>query len=141
IENMLVVLEQGGRIAAQRGTRDTAGVITVDRAAYTPCAVVDANNCPKEPSWKITAVRVVYDPATQRIRYRGARVSLFGIASLPLPVFSHSVGGDSASGLLAPEIRYDAVNGLEIALPYYFALAPNRDLTLRPHLFSGALPL
>ncbi len=141
IENMLVVLEQGGRIAAQRGTRAENGVITVDRAAYTPCAVVDSNNCPKEPSWKITAVRVVYDPAKQRIRYKGARVSLFGFATLPLPVFSHSVGTDNASGLLAPDLRYDAVNGFEIALPYYFNLAPDRDLTLKPHFFTDTLPM
>ncbi len=141
IQNMLVVLEQGGRIAAERGTREAGGVIRVDRAAYTPCAVVDSGNCPKEPSWKITAVRVVYDPATQRIRYTGARVSLFGIASVPLPVFSHSVGDGNASGLLAPELRYDAVNGFEVALPYYFSLAPNRDLTVTPRLFTGALPM
>lgn len=141
IENMLVVLEQGGRIAAERGVRDANGVVDVERAAYTPCAVVDTDNCPKEPSWKITAVRVMYDPARQRIRYKGARVSLFGLASLPLPVFSHSVGSDNARGLLAPELRYDAVNGFEVALPYYFNLAPNRDLTLTPHLFTGALPL
>ncbi|MCP3730697.1 LPS assembly protein LptD [Sphingomonas sp. MG17] len=141
IENMLVVLEQGGRIAAQRGTRNAAGVISVDRAAYTPCAVVDSNNCPKEPSWKITAVRVVYDPAKQRIRYTGARVSLFGFATLPLPVFSHSVGAGNASGLLAPDIRYDAVNGFEVALPYFFALGPNRDLTIKPHIFSDTLPM
>lgn len=141
IDNMLVVLEQGGRIAAQRGTRDAQGVIRVDRAAYTPCAVVDANNCPKEPSWKITAVRVVYDPAKQRIRYTGARVSLFGFATLPLPVFSHSVGTDNASGLLAPDIRYDAVNGFEVALPYFFRLGPNHDLTVKPHAFTDALPL
>lgn len=140
IENMLVVLEQGGRIAAQRGTRNEAGVISVDRAAYTPCAVVDSDNCPKEPSWKITAVRVVYDPAQQRIRYKGARVSIFGIG-LPLPVFSHSIGTDNASGLLAPDIRYDAVNGFEVALPYFFKLSPNRDLTVKPHIFSDALPL
>ena len=141
IENMLVVLEQGGRIAAQRGTRDAKGVIRVDRAAYTPCAVVDSNNCPKEPSWKITAVRVVYDPARQRIRYTGARVSLFGFATLPLPVFSHSIGNDNASGLLAPDIRYDAVNGFEVGLPYFFRLGTNHDLTVKPHIFTGALPL
>jgi len=141
IENMLVVLEQGGRIAAERGTREDNGVIRVDRAAYTPCAVVDSGNCPKEPSWKITAVRVVYDPVKQRMRYTGARVSLFGFASLPLPVFSHAVGTDNASGLLGPEIRYDAVNGFEVALPYFFNLAPNRDLTVTPHIFTGALPM
>ena len=141
IDNMLVVLEQGGRLAAQRGTRNENGVIVVDRAAYTPCAVVDSNNCPKEPSWKITAVRVVYDPAKERIRYTGARVSLFGIASLPLPVFSHSIGEGNASGLLAPDIRYDAVNGFEVALPYFFRLGPDRDLTIKPHIYSDTLPL
>ncbi len=141
IDNMLVVLEQGGRLAAERGTRDANGVISVDRAAYTPCAVVDSNNCPKEPSWKITAVRVVYDPARKRMRYKGARVSLFGFATLPLPVFSHSVGAGNASGLLAPAIRYDAVNGFEVALPYYFALGPNRDVTVTPHVFTDALPM
>ncbi|MFL9839393.1 LPS assembly protein LptD [Sphingomonas sp. ST-64] len=141
IDNMLVVLEQGGRLAAERGTRDDGGVIRVDRAAYTPCAVVDSGNCPKEPSWKITAVRVVYDPVKQRIRYTGARVSLFGIASLPLPVFSHSVGTENASGLLAPELRYDAVNGFEVALPYYFDLGPSKGLTVTPRVFTGALPM
>lgn len=140
IENMLVVLEQGGRIAAQRGTRTESGIINVDRAAYTPCNVVDSNNCPKEPSWKITAVKVVYDPARQRIRYTGARVSIFGIG-LPLPVFSHSIGAANASGMLAPDIRYDAINGFEVALPYYLDLAPNRDLTIKPHLFSDTVPM
>lgn len=141
IDNMLVVLEQGGRLAAERGTRDANGIINVERAAYTPCAVVDAGNCPKEPSWKITAVRVVYDPAKKRMRYQGARVSLFGFATLPLPAFSHSIGAGNASGLLAPSIRLDAVNGFEVALPYYFTLGPDRDVTVTPHIFTRTLPM
>ena len=56
VDNMLVVLDRGGRLAAQRGSRDTAGVVTLENAAFTPCSVVDSKNCPKEPSWKITAV-------------------------------------------------------------------------------------
>lgn len=62
IDNMLVVLEQGGRLAAEKGRRLEDGVIAVDQAAYTPCAVLDSGNCPKEPSWKITAVRVSMIP-------------------------------------------------------------------------------
>jgi LPS-assembly protein len=140
IDNMLVVLEQGGRLAARRGERDN-GVITVDDAAYTPCAVVDSENCPKEPSWKITAVKVVYDPAQGRIRYKGARVALFGLPTLPLPAFSHPVGGKSDDGFLMPDIRFDAVNGLEVAVPYFFSLAPNRDLTVTPRVFSSVAPM
>ena len=39
VQNMLVVLERGGRIAADRGTRDENGTVTLARAAYTPCPV------------------------------------------------------------------------------------------------------
>ena len=141
IENMLVVLDEGGRIAARRGTRNDGGVITVEDAAYTACAVTTADNCPKEPSWKISAVRVVYDPAIRRVKYTGARLSLFGLPTLPLPTFSHPVSGGSASGLLSPDIRIGRVNGVEVGIPYLFSFGDNRDLTVTPRVFSNALPM
>ena len=141
VDNMLVVLEQGGRLAAVRGTREEDGSINLDRAAYTPCAVVDSEGCPKEPSWKITAVKVSYRPDRQRVFYKGARFHLFGLPTLPLPEFSHPVGGSSDSGLLSPNFRLDRVNGLELALPYYFRFGPNRGLTVTPHLYSEVLPM
>lgn len=140
VDNMLVVLDQGGRLAAERGTR-RAGIITLERAAYTPCAVTDLSNCPKQPSWKITAVRVVYNPDKQRIYYSGARINLFGLPSVPLPALSNPVGGGTGSGFLAPDIRYSRVNGGEFAQPYYFALAPNRGLTVTPRVFTSVLPM
>lgn len=141
IENMLVVLEEGGRIAARRGSRSGGGVISVEDAAYTPCAVTNSAGCPKEPSWKISAVRVVYDPATKRIKYTGARLALFGLPTIPLPTFSHPIGEGAASGLLLPEIRLGRVNGLEVGLPYLFELGDNRDLTVTPRVFTNAYPM
>ncbi|WP_230769916.1 LPS-assembly protein LptD [Sphingomonas sp. Leaf4] len=141
VDNMLVVLDEGGRIAARRGTRSDNGVVTVESAAYTPCAVTTSAGCPKEPSWKITALRVRYDPVRKRIRYTGAGLTLFGLPTIPLPSFSHSIGGNSDSGLLAPSIRLDRVNGVEVAVPYYFNLARNRDLTITPHVFTAVLPM
>ncbi len=141
IENMLVVLDAGGRIAAQHGQRNAGGVITVENAAYTPCSVQNSEGCPKEPSWKITADRVVYDPDRKRIRYTGARISVFGIATVPLPVFSHPVGGQSDDGFLTPDLRYNRTNGFQFALPYFFSLAPNRDLTVTPRVYTNVLPM
>ena len=141
VDNMLVVLNQGGRLAAVRGTRATDGRIDLEQAAYTPCSVTNAEGCPKEPSWKITAVRVVYRPNRERVYYQGAQLHLFGLPSVPLPQFSHPVGGGSDSGLLSPNIQYSRVNGVEVALPYYFRLAPNRGLTLTPHVYSSVLPM
>ncbi len=139
VENLLVVLEGGGRLAAERGSR-TDTLYRLDNAAYTACAVVDSNGCPKNPSWKITAVRVVYDTERKRVFYQGARLSLFGLSSIPLPGLSNPVGSGGGSGILVPDFRVGRVNGAEFSLPYYFRLAPNRDLTITPHIYTNVLP-
>ena len=140
VQNMLVVLEQGGRLAAKQGTRQDNGTIDLDHAAYTPCDVTASNGCPKNPSWKITAVKVTYRPDKERIYYKGAQFHLFGLA-VPLPSFSNPIGGDAQSGFLTPDIQLDHTNGLQVGLPYYFRLAPNRGLTVEPYVFSDALPM
>ena len=141
VENLLLVLEDGGRLAAQRAERKD-GITTLYRAAYTPCAVVNEEGCPKDPTWQITAVRVVHDPFRDRIRYEGATLNLFGAKIVALPWLSHPDGsGGGGSGLLVPEVRFSQSNGLEVSAPYYFRLAPNRDATITPHLFTEVLPM
>lgn len=140
VDNMLLVLQSGGRLAAVKGTR-TNGIYTLERAAYTGCAVEDSKGCPKEPTWQINAVRVIYDPTRQRVTYRNANIELFGLPLIPLPGLSHPVGDGGSSGLLVPNLRYDRNNGFEVALPYYFKLAPNRDITITPHVYTDTLPM
>ncbi len=141
VDNMLVVLDRGGRFAAARGTRAEDGTLSLHRAAFTPCSVTNPQGCPKEPSWKITALRVTYRPERGRIYFVDGRFHLFGLPTLPLPKLSVPVGDKSDSGLLNPDLRYSRVNGLELTVPYYLALAPNRGLTVTPHLFSSVLPM
>lgn len=139
VENMLIVLQSGGRLAANSGERAN-GVYTLHSAAYTGCAVEDSEGCPKKPTWQINAVRVVYDPVRSRVTYTNATIELFGLPLIPLPGFSHPVGGAAGSGILVPDIGYTAANGFEFALPYYLKVAPNRDLTITPHVYSDTLP-
>ena len=141
VQNVLLVLDQGGRLAARQGTRSTSGVVSLDHAAYTPCDVTTSAGCPKDPSWKITAVSVVYRPDRERIYYKGARFHLFGLPAVPLPDFSNPVGGDSSSGFITPDIQLNRSNGLQVGLPYFFKLAPNRGLTVTPYVFTNALPM
>lgn len=140
VENLLLVLADGGRLAARKGIRQN-GITTLTGAAYTPCAVVNSKGCPKEPVWKISAVKVVHNPDKHRIYYTGARLSLLGAPLIPLPGLSHPDGsGAAGSGFLVPDIKYSRTNGFEITAPLYFAISPNRDLTLTPHLYSDVLP-
>ena len=141
IENLLVVLESGGRIAATRGTR-TGNVTTLQDAIYSPCPVVGATGCPRNPSWSISAARVIHDPASNQVRFQGGRLQLFGITLPLLPIFSVGTGGDGggASGWLMPDFSISSRKGFEIAFPYYRRISPNRDLTVTPHLYTGVLP-
>ncbi len=141
VENLLVVFTEGGRLAATRGERLANGDMTLERATYSPCPIVDDEGCPRDPSWQVRAARVYYDRAKNRVRYTGARIELFGIPLVPLPGLSHPIGGEAGSGFLVPDLRIDRTNGVEIALPYYLRLAPNRDLTLTPHIYSNAAPM
>ncbi|WP_246525034.1 LPS-assembly protein LptD [Sphingobium phenoxybenzoativorans] len=140
VQNMLIVLQQGGRLAAEKGNR-TNGVYYLDHAVYSACKVEDSEGCPKEPTWQIKAVKVIYNPDRQRVTYRGARIEIFGLPLIPLPGLSHPVGDQGGTGLLVPSLRYDRVNGAEMSLPYYVKLAPNSDLTITPHVYSDALPM
>ncbi len=141
IENLLVVLESGGRIAAARGSR-VGNITTLDNAIYSPCPVTTETGCPRNPSWSITAANVIYDPGANRVRFRGGRLQLFGVTLPLLPVFSvgTSSGGGGVSGWLVPDISVSSRNGLELAAPYYHRFAPNRDLTLTPHVYTGSWP-
>ncbi|MDP3676380.1 MAG: LPS assembly protein LptD [Novosphingobium sp.] len=140
IENLLIVMREGGRIAADAGVRDEAGRITLTNAAYTACAVEDSKGCAKRPSWRINARRVVYDPAKQRVRYDNARLQIFGIA-IPLPYLAHSTDGSAGSGVLPPELRFSRSNGGELELGYYLRLSESRDLTLSGHVYTKSLPM
>ena len=141
VDNLLVVLDSGGRIAAESGVRQ-GKITTLRNAVYSACPVVGDNGCPKRPSWSITAAQVIHDPAHNRIRFRGGRFHLFGATVPLLPIFSVSAGsnGEGATGALIPDISVSHSNGFEIAFPYYFHLAPNRDLTLTPHFYTKNVP-
>ncbi|MEO6199366.1 MAG: LPS assembly protein LptD [Sphingomicrobium sp.] len=139
VDNLLVVLDGGGRIAAARALR-TGAVTTLENAIYSPCPVTKPGGCPRRPSWAITAAKVIDDPATKRIRFEGGRLQLFGVELPLLPIFALARGSGGASGWLVPDFSYSTRKGLEIAAPYHLQLGPNRDLTLTPHLYTGVLP-
>lgn len=141
IQDLLIALSQGGRIAAQEATRNEDGTITLNRAAYTACAVVDEDGRDRCPTWRITADRVTYDPEGNKLRFRGAFFELFGQRLLPLPGLSLSTDGGAASGFFVPDLRITRNNGVEVSGSYYWKLAPNRDLTTSAYLFTEAPPM
>ncbi len=141
MQNMLLALREGGRLAAASGSRAPDGTVALSNAVYSACAVEDSAGCPVKPSWRITAERVTYDDTKKLIRFKGARLELFGARLLPLPGLLLTSDGRPISGLLIPDVRLSASNGVEFSQTYYKRLGDNRDLALTGYVYTAALPM
>ena len=141
IEDLLLVLRQGGRLAARSGERAANGDMVLRDAAFSGCAVEDEDGCSKRPSWEVTAVAVTYNAKKQRVYYKGALLRVFGLPILPLPGLAHTSDFRAENGLLIPDFRFSAANGAEISDTYYWRLANNKDLALTGYVFTAALPM
>lgn len=140
VDNLLLILNDGGRLAAREASR-AGRIITLRRAVYSPCAVTDSEGCPQEPVWRVLATRIDYDPDKHRLKYKNARLELWGLPILYLPNFSHPDGSaERVSGLLLPDIKLQRQLGLGIGLPFHLALAPDRDVTIKPWFYTAAPP-
>lgn len=141
MEDLLIALREGGRLAARTGERTANGAIALSDAAYSGCPVETPQGCPKQPAWRITADRVVYDPATDKVRFRGAFLEIFGLRLLPLPALVINTTGQAQSGFLVPDLQVSQNNGVEVSQGYYWRFAPNQDLTANATVFTKAPPM
>jgi LPS-assembly protein len=141
MENLLLALRAGGRLAASSGERLANGDVVLTHASYTACEVEDEEGCPKRPTWRITASQVVYEENRKRVRFRGARLEIFGIRLMPLPGLMVATDGRAISGPLIPDFRLSASNGVELNQTYYHRISDNRDLTATAYLYTAAPPM
>ncbi|MGE5952577.1 MAG: LPS-assembly protein LptD [Qipengyuania vulgaris] len=141
MEDLLLALRTGGRLAAEKGVRESDGTILLERAAYSACAVTTPDGCRKDPSWRITADRVTYNPSEAKVKFQGAYLELFGARLIPLPGLSVRTDDGGVSGFLVPDIRLSESNGIEVSGSYYLRMADNKDLTLSAYLFSKTTPM
>ncbi|MEM9309830.1 MAG: LPS assembly protein LptD [Pseudomonadota bacterium] len=141
MDRLLIALRAGGRLAAQSATRGQNGTVLLADAAYTACAVSDEQGCDKNPSWRITADRVEFDPATNKVGFEGAMLELFGQRLLPLPGLTIRTDGRAETGFVSPNFRVTNVNGVEVSGQYYWRIAENQDLTLGANVYSDVAPM
>ena len=139
--NLLIALREGGRVAAETGTRLANGNIVLTKAAYSGCAVEDSDGCPKKPTWVIKAAQVEYDDQKHNLRFKNASMEFFGISLLPLPGLVLGTDGRPINGALIPDIAISPSNGVELSEGYYQRLGPSQDLMVTGYVFTKAAPM
>ncbi len=120
------------RFAAPRATRSPDQITVFESGVYTACEPC-ADDPRKPPKWQVKATRIIHDEVEKMIYFENARLEFFGIPMFWWPYMSApDPSVQRKTGWLPPTFSTTGNYGLAVTTPYYWALAPNYDLTLTP---------
>ncbi len=118
------------RFAAQRADRSQGNYTVLQNGVYTACEPC-ANDPKKPPLWQVQAARIIHDQSEKMLYFEDARVEFFGVPLAWVPFMSApDPTVKRKSGFLFPTVSDTTQYGFGVEVPYYWALAPNYDLTV-----------
>jgi len=121
------------------GQADRVDFIDESRAVIHNASLTSCRRLPGPdwlPDWLLRATTISIDSAQDVGTAEDALLSFKGLPVLPIPYLSFPLSDKRKSGLMPPSLGLDNVDGIEIAVPYYWNIAPNRDATFTPDLMS-----
>ena len=123
------LLQQPGRGSAERVALVAPRRVQLERVTYTTCERGNAD-------WQLKARRITLDLDRMRGLGQGTRVEFKGVPILYLPVLSFPLSSARQSGFLFPSLGSSSNGGAMLAVPWYWNIAPNQDLTLTPRYYT-----
>jgi LPS-assembly protein len=129
------------RFAAARADRAKGNYTVLQNGVYTACQ--PCKDDPKKPPlWQVQAARIIHDEGEKMLYFEDARIEFFGVPLAYMPFMSApDPTVKRKSGFLFPDLVSSSSFGYGIEPRYFWALAPNYDLTLATLLSTkqGAL--
>ncbi|NJM32542.1 MAG: LPS-assembly protein LptD, partial [Limnobacter sp.] len=126
----------GGKGSADKLTFDGVDTLTLENPNYTVCEVPNPRAA-KQADWYVQADELELDQSAETGRAKNARIVFQNVPILATPYLSFPTTDRRKSGFLAPSIGSSNRGGTEFTLPYYWNIAPNRDVTLYPRVISS----
>jgi LPS-assembly protein len=123
------LIQRAAHGAAQTMQMTPDGVINLDNVTFTTCPRDDT-------SWQLRADSLSLDTRTRIGTGKGTRVDFKGVPIMYLPWMSFPLGDERKSGFLFPTLGNSTRGGVQFALPWYWNIAPNADLTIEPTLYT-----
>lgn len=124
---------------APRVVVGTGGASTVFLEGENQYRMTDATwtTCePDSPDWFVRADELALDYDQNIGIARGARLVFMDRSVLWWPKMTFPLAEQRQSGFLAPTLGVSNRNGVDVAVPYYWNIAPNYDATITPR-FMG----
>jgi LPS-assembly protein len=124
------------RFSAPRAERSAGETTTFERGTYTACEPCK-DHPEKPPLWQVKAAKIIHNASEQTIYYEDATMEVFGVPVAYLPYFwTPDPTVKRKTGFLAPSYVISNSLGFGASIPFFWALAPNYDLTLNPTFLS-----
>ncbi len=105
------------------------------KADFTTCQRKPGPNW--TPDWFFKGDKITLDTDRNVGVAEGASLRFKDVPILPVPSIDFPLSDERKSGLLPPTFGVDNIGGLEYTQPYYWNLAPNRDITFFPTYWSN----
>ncbi|GJE45015.1 LPS-assembly protein LptD [Methylobacterium soli] len=124
------------RFSAPRAERVDGEQTSFDYGTYTACEPCK-DHPEKPPLWQVRAAKIIHNNETHTVSFEESTLELAGIPVAYLPYFEAADPTvKRKSGFLTPRFISSTALGTGAAVPYFFNLAPNYDLTLSPAFVS-----
>jgi len=127
-------LRNEGHGEASRADFLDASHTVIHNATYTTCRRKPGPDW--LPDWVVRATSISLDTDEEVGIAQGAVLRFKDVPILPIPAFSFPLTDKRKSGFLPPTIGLGSDNGVELTIPYYWNIAPNRDATITPILMT-----
>lgn len=117
------------------GSAERVDLLDSERSVFTK-GTYTACSCTDNPAWYLKGTEFDFDTGADEGVVYNSVLFFQGVPIFASPWMSFPLSGERRSGILPPTFSLSSSNGFELSLPYYFNIAPNRDLTLTPRLIS-----
>ena len=105
-----------------------------DRGVFTYCKFREGDKC---PPWSLQSKKIEHNNAKKTIYYKNATLKIYDFPIFYFPIFSHpDPSVKRASGFLIPSFSDNSNVGPGIQLPYFWAIADDKDITITPKLYT-----
>ena len=141
VESLRIELPDQSRIAATRADRSGGQYTVFANGVYTACEPCKEHP-EKPPQWQVKAARVIHDQTDHMIYFEDAKLEMFGYPIAYFPYFSTpDPTVKRKTGWLVPMVGTSSRVGFSFGAPYFWAIAPDYDLTVTPTITSRQGPL
>ncbi len=127
------LFEQAEFFLPDSGGRGEAATVELQGESRGVLREVYFTTCEAEDTdWRLRADQIDLDFDSGRGLARNAQLRFQGVPLFYTPLFSFPITNQRLSGFLAPRIGQSDTAGFDLAVPYYWNIAPNQDATITP---------